>query len=113
MHKLTDIFGFIVVAGIWLGSGYFLFLHPETTYKMQVGIIVMLIMMLFLNGIFLISLRVAASGLEQIKPLDYLLTILFGYFGCTNLRRRILAKLSNELKNQKNSTSTQTAPDKN
>ena len=45
MHKLTDIFGIIVVAGIWLGSGYFLFLHPETTYKMQVGIIVMLIMM--------------------------------------------------------------------
>lgn len=93
MNKITNLLGLLISAGTWFGSIYFYFFYDETTTKMKVGIIVIILMMLFLNLLYTISLRFAAGANIKLSTNDYVMTILLGYFGSGELRRRIIENL--------------------
>jgi amino acid transporter len=96
MKLLLNLIGCIIVLGFWLGAVYFYFLYNGTTTKMQLGIVIMVIMVIFMNIIYCLGIKFLTKGILKPQIYDYILTIFFGHFGCFWVREQIFEKLSNK-----------------
>ena len=86
MKLVLNIIAAFIVLGIWIGSFYFYFLYPETTPKMKIGIVLIVTMILFMNIVYCVGIKFLTKGIVTPKPIDYILTLIFGHFGCLRIR---------------------------
>ncbi len=89
MKGILNVIACVLISLLWLFALYYLVFIDVKEEMITIGIVMMLTMIVFINGIYCVGIKLFTKGLLTITWQDYLLTLFFGHFGCYRIRQAV------------------------